>query len=114
MQFALSLALIVLVALMLLLPPISFARSLTRYYRRVDPDAGVVLRLFVTVSAFLPTLINVGYLAYAWPNLRQGILHIDQNLGIALVIAWTAFWARLALGRRGLGSAGRRSRRRRG
>ena len=101
MQSALALALVVLVSCMLLLPPIAFALSFARYHRRSNPRAGLVTRGLWFVAALAPALLNVGYLAYAWPKLSEGLLALDTNLGIAVMIAWVAFWARVALGRRG-------------
>ena len=100
-QVALSVALIALVGLLLLVPPLAFARALGRYYRRSNTGAGILARLLLGLAGFLPFAVNIGYMSLAWPALREARLVIDQNLGVAIIVAWAAFWGRLALGRKG-------------
>ena len=100
MTSALSLVLIVLVGSMLLLPPLAFARAVYRHHNLSLASAGGGAHNFWTLAAFVPMLLNIVYMASAWPELSAGILEPDQNMAIAVLISWFAFWGRVALGRR--------------
>lgn len=100
MQTVLALVLLILVALMLLLPPLAFLRAVARYYRISNVAISTVARAFLTLAATLPLLVNLGYMALAWRELAAGHFEPDQNMAVAVLISWLSFWGRVALGRR--------------
>ncbi len=100
MQIVLPLLLVALVAMMLLLPTFSFARTAGRYVRSPRLQVSRVTRVLLTFGAFMPLVVNLGYLVTAWRELMTGKMEPDQNLAIAVLISWLAFWGRVALSRR--------------
>jgi len=102
MQIVLPLILTALVALMLLLPPLSFARAAGRFFRQSQLQVSYATRLLLTAGALLPLAINIGYMSVAWPDLSAGLLEPDQNLALAVLVSWLSFWGRVAVSRRTL------------
>lgn len=97
-----SVTLVALVALMVLIPPLAFARAFGRFSQIRFPHVGFAAKTAWLAIAVLPFAINCGYMTLAFEDLWAGNLELDENLAAAVMVSWMSFWGRVALGRKGL------------
>ena len=96
----LSVALISLVGLMVLVPPLAFLRAFARLGASLGSQWGYGVRAVWLLVGLVPFAVNLGYMSLAIGDLRAGHLVLDQSLAVAVLVAWGSFWARVAIGRR--------------
>ena len=102
MSLVVPVLMVALVGLMLLVPPLSFARAVWRYHGGGAELGRRARQVLWTGAALLPMIVNIGNLSLAWEALAAGRLEPDQNMAVAVLISWLAFWGRVAMGKRAL------------
>ena len=75
-----------------LVPPIALTRSVFRYFRRRHGIVGAIKLVIATGLSFIPIALNLYLLNSAIPAIWSGTFQIDEKLGAALFVSWTTVW----------------------